>query len=136
MRSLVVFLLFSTASFPYAPPGSSVQTPTAPLAAPAPASASTGIAGKWNFVYETEGGDRDNKADFKLAGDQVTGKFGAADVKGTYKDGTLDLAFPFTSDEVGMTSTLKMKGVLKDNKLSGTWTFGDYDGKFTATRAD
>ncbi|HEY7212421.1 MAG TPA: hypothetical protein VH477_19250 [Bryobacteraceae bacterium] len=97
---------------------------------------STDISGKWHFVYQTEGGERENDAMFKLEGDQVTGKYGDADVKGTFKDGDLDLAFPYNSDEAGMTATLKMKGKLKDGKLEGNWQFGDYDGTFVATRVE
>ena len=92
------------------------------------------ITGKWHFVYSTEGGPRENDADFRLAGDQVTGKYAGADVKGTFKDGDLDLEFPFNSEEAGMTATLKMKGKLKEGKLAGTWTFAEYDGTFTAAR--
>ncbi len=93
------------------------------------------ISGKWHFVYQTDGGDRDSDGDFKLDGDQVAGKWnGTADVKGTFKDGVLDLAFPYNSDEAGMTATLKMKGKLQDGKLTGTWEFSDYSGAFTATR--
>ncbi len=109
-------------------PGAPRQASTA---APAPAS---GIAGKWHFVFETGGGDRDIDADFKLQGEQVSGKFGADDAKGTFKAGTLDLAFPHNSEEAGMTATLKVKGTLKGDKLTGTWEFSNYDGDFTATR--
>ncbi len=98
------------------------------------ASQSGDISGKWQFVFNTEGGDRESTADFKLDGDQVTGKWNTADVKGTFKDGDLDLAFPYNSEEAGMTGTLKMKGKLKEGKLIGTWQFGDYNGAFTGTR--
>lgn len=101
-----------------------------------PPSTNDDISGKWHFVYQTEAGERDNNAEFKLNGDQVTGKYGGSDVKGTYKDGELDLAFPFNSDEAGMTATLTMKGKLKDGKITGTWQFSDYDGTFVATRAE
>jgi len=96
--------------------------------------ASSDITGKWHFVFQTEGGDRENDADFKLQGDQVTGKWNSADVKGTFKDGDLNLAFPYTSDEAGMTATLKLKGKLADGKLAGTWEYSEYNGMFTATR--
>ena len=95
---------------------------------------SSDISGKWHFIYQTDGGPRENDAVFKVDGDQVTGKYAAADVKGTYKDGDLNLAFPFDSEEAGMKSTLKMKGKLRDGKLVGTWEFADYNGDFTATR--
>ncbi|MBV8865467.1 MAG: hypothetical protein JO210_08740 [Acidobacteriaceae bacterium] len=109
------------------------QQSAAPAQAAAPAN---DISGKWHFVYQTEGGDRDSDGDFKLNGDQVTGKWnGTADVKGTFKDGVLDLAFPYNSDEAGMTASLKMKGRLQDGKLAGNWEFADYSGTFTATRS-
>ena len=95
---------------------------------------SSDISGKWHFIYQTDGGPRENDAVFKVEGDQVAGRYAAADVKGTYKDGDLNLAFPFDSEEAGMKATLKMKGKLKDGKLVGTWEFADYNGDFTATR--
>jgi hypothetical protein len=107
---------------------------------PAPAqqapTASTGIVGKWHFVLETPSGDRE--ADAELAVDtegKVTGTFGTSTVAGTYKDGKLDLDFPFTSDELNETSELKFSGKLDDTSaLSGTWEFISYTGTFKATR--
>ncbi len=129
MRFVIVFFaLLSSSALPV--PGAPGQ------ASKSAAVAATGVAGKWHFVFQTDGGDRDIPAEFTATGDQVTGKFGGADVKGTFKDGNLDLAFPFHSEEGGMTATLKVKGALKDGKLAGTWQFSDYDGAFTATRAE
>lgn len=109
------------------------QSPPQPV--PQAAAAANDISGRWHFVYQTDGGDRDSDADFKLDGDQVTGKWNGADaVKGTFKSGALDLAFPYNSEEAGMTATLKMKGKLQDNKLTGNWEFADYSGTFVATR--
>ncbi len=112
--------------------GAGIRAAQAPQVAAAPAN---DISGKWHFVYQTDGGDRDSDANFKIDGDQVTGKWnGTADVKGTFKDGALDLAFPYNSDEAGMTATLKMRGKLQDGKLAGNWEFADYSGTFVATR--
>jgi hypothetical protein len=72
---------------------------------------------------------------FKLDGGQVTGKWDTTDVKGTYKDGDLDLAFPLNSEEAGMTATFKVKGKLKDGKLVGNWEFSEYSGTFTAAKS-
>ena len=61
-----------------------------------------GLAGKWHFVLATPGGDREVDADFTVDNDgNVTGKWGPADVAGTYKDRQAGFKFPFTSDEVG-----------------------------------
>ena len=109
--------------------------PAMPPQSAAPAAVGD-ISGKWHFVYQTDAGEREKSADFKLDGDQVTGKYGGADVKGTFKDGDIDLAFPYDSEEAGMQATLKMKGKLKEGKLVGNWQFADYDGTFVATRVE
>lgn len=91
------------------------------------------ISGQWHFVMQTEGGDRTAEPTFQLEGQNVSGKWGKADVKGTFSNGHLDLAFPYNSEEVGP-GTLKIKGDLKDGALTGTWEFQDYTGSFKATR--
>jgi hypothetical protein len=91
------------------------------------------VSGKWHFVLQTEGGERTANPDFQLDGDQVTGKWDNADVKGTFKDGKLDLAFPYNSDEAGP-GALKIRGELKGDTLTGTWEFQEYSGSFKATR--
>jgi hypothetical protein len=92
------------------------------------------VTGKWHFVLDTEGGDRTFDPVFQQDGDQVTGKWGTGDVKGTFTAGKqLDLAFPVTSEEAGP-GTLKLKGELADDALSGNWSFNEYSGTFKATR--
>lgn len=100
------------------------------------AGATPDISGKWQFVLNTDGGDRTAAADFKLDGSKVTGTWGdaKADVAGTFADGKLDLAFPYNSDEAGQ-GTLKLKGQFEGDGLTGTWEFQEYSGTFKATRA-
>jgi len=93
------------------------------------------ISGKWNFQLETDGGPREVSPTFHLGGTKVTGKWDTADVKGTFVDGKLDLAFPLTSAEAGMTGTLKVSGELQGEELSGKWEFEGYTGTFKAKRA-
>jgi hypothetical protein len=95
-----------------------------------------GINGKWHFVMDTPGGDREMDADFTVAADgKVTGKYGTTDVAGTYKDGKLDLNFSMTSEESGETAPLKLVGKLDETAaLVGTWEFSSYNGTFKATR--
>ena len=95
-----------------------------------------GINGKWHFVMDTPGGDREMDAEFTVAADgKVTGKYGITDVAGTYKDGKLDLNFQMTSEESGQTAALKLVGKLDETAaLVGTWEFSEYDGTFKATR--
>ena len=127
----LVFAMFTVSYVGAGEPSGQVARPQ-PTQAPADYS---DITGNWHFTYRTDGGDREMDATFKLDGDQVTGKYANADVKGTYKDGDLNLAFPFDSEEANMKATLKMKGKMKDGKLVGTWEFADYSGDFTAVRS-
>jgi hypothetical protein len=96
----------------------------------------SGIEGKWHFVLDTPGGDREVDADFTVDKDgNVTGKWGPADVAGTYKDGKLALAFQFTSDEAGTTADMKITGKLDETAaLAGDWEFSEYNGTFKAAR--
>jgi hypothetical protein len=95
-----------------------------------------GINGKWHFVLETPGGDREVDADFTVDNDgNVTGKWGNADVAGTWQEGKLTLSFQFTSDEVGVTDAMKINGKLDETPaLTGDWAFSEYNGTYKAMR--
>ncbi len=104
------------------------------LLVPAAKAQTSGISGKWHFVLETEGGERDVDANFQQQADKVTGTWDKAQVKGTFSDGKLNLEFPIESEEAGP-GTLTLKGQLEGDALTGTWAFQTYDGKFKATRS-
>lgn len=96
------------------------------------------VAGKWHFVLNTQGGDRDIDADFQQDGKNVTGKFGKDDAKGTFDDGKLNMEFTVNSEEAGP-GTMKIAALLDvaspdKNALKGTWEFQTYSGSFNATR--
>jgi hypothetical protein len=91
------------------------------------------LNGKWHFVLDTEGGDREVDAVLQADGEQVTGKFGQADVKGTFTEGKLDLEFAMNSEEVGP-GTMKIKGELAEEALTGNWSFNEYAGTFKASK--
>ena len=92
-----------------------------------------GIAGKWQFVLQTEGGERQQTVEFQLDGSSVSGKWAGAEVKGTFADDKLNLAFPFSSSEGGLSGTLKITGKLTEGKLTGNWDFEGHGGTFEAT---
>ena len=99
------------------------------------ASASDPITGKWTFLFDTGDGEKEVTADLKLDGDKVGGKFaGKADVKGTFKDQKIDLAFPFDYEEGNISDVLKITGKLEKGALAGDWTFSQYSGTYTARR--
>jgi hypothetical protein len=95
-----------------------------------------GISGKWHFVLDTPGGDREVDAEFAVDGDgKVTGTFGKTSAIGTYKDGQMSLDFEMTSEESGETAHMKLLGKLDDSaNLIGDWQFSSYDGTFKAFR--
>jgi len=98
------------------------------------------VAGKWHFVHDTEGGDRDMDAVLEQTADKVSGKWDVSASKkdgdaiaGTFADNQLTLEFA-ANTEVGP-GTLKIKGKLADDgSLVGTWAFADYSGTFKAAR--
>jgi hypothetical protein len=96
--------------------------------------ADPGVTGRWHFVLDTPGGDREVDAEFVVADGKVTGKWGTTDIAGTYADGKLALAFPFTSEEAGDTATMKITGKLDADTLTGDWEFSSYAGTFKASR--
>ncbi len=92
------------------------------------------VSGPWAFVMNTDGGDRNYKATFKVNGKAVTGTWDEkAEVRGTFADGALDLSFPLESPEAGA-GTLAIKAKLASDALTGTWTFQQYSGTLKATR--
>jgi hypothetical protein len=94
------------------------------------------LAGKWHFVLDTEGGDREIDANFLVDGEKVTGKWAGTDVAGTFKDGKLDLAFPMHSDEAGLDATIKIAGKMDADGMTGTWQFSEYNGTFKAAKKE
>ena len=112
------------------------QAPAAPTTPAQDSAAKPGsIVGKWHFVLDTSGGDREVEGEFAVdTNGKVTGTFGTSAVAGTFLNGMLDLKFDFTSEEVGTTAPMLIKGKLDDaGTLTGNWQFTEYDGSFTAT---
>jgi hypothetical protein len=113
------------------------QAPTpAPIqAAPAKPAVDSKINGKWHFVFDTQGGDREFDAEFAVDADgNVTGTWEKAPATGTYKDGHLLMVFEVTSEEANETAPLHLDGKLDDSEtITGTWQFSSYDGAFKAT---
>jgi hypothetical protein len=115
-------------------PATPDKTTSAPEKSPDKSQDNT-VNGKWHFVFNTPGGDRDFDADFTVdAEGKVSGTFGKSAAAGTYKDGHLQMAFDTTTEE-GETGQLQMDGKLDEiATLTGTWSFSSYDGTFKATR--
>ena len=112
--------------------------PATPAAQDKPAAPAAGqdqrINGKWHFVFDTGGGDRDFSAEFTVdAQGNVTGTWEKAPATGTYKDGHLLMVFDVTSEEANETAPLHLDGQMDDSgSITGTWQFSSYDGAFKA----
>ena len=141
MKKLLLAVLALTLSltgtaFAQAPatPDKPPATPDKPPAAPDKSQDNT-VNGKWHFVFNTPGGDREFDADFTVdAEGKVSGTFGKSAAAGTFKDGHLQMAFDTTTEE-GETGQLQMDGKLDETAtLTGTWTFSEYEGTFKANR--
>lgn len=98
-----------------------------------PLYAATDVTGSWQFVMNTQGGDRSARATFKVDGKTVAGTWETTKVEGTYADGVLELSFPFNSPEAGA-GTLGIKAKLANDELTGEWSFQTYGGTLKATR--
>jgi hypothetical protein len=102
--------------------------------APVQAAAQSNLDGRWHFVLDTPGGDRETDAVFKVDGDQVSGKWDKENVNGSFTDSELELNFEITPEETSEKGTLVVKGRLEGDTITGTWDFGEYKGTFKATR--
>ena len=134
MKKLLLAVLALTLSLTGTAFAQAPATPDKPPAAPDKSQDNT-VNGKWHFVFNTPGGDREFDADFTVdAEGKVSGTFGKSAAAGTFKDGHLQMAFDTTTEE-GETGQLQMDGKLDETAtLSGTWTFSEYEGTFKATR--
>ena len=94
------------------------------------------LAGTWNFIWDTEGGERRTTVSFSLSGEKVMAKMDARnEVAGTFKGGRLELAGKLHSDEAGRTEDFKLTGTMEGTELKGSATWGEHPVKFKAVRA-
>jgi hypothetical protein len=96
--------------------------------------AQSNLDGRWQFVLDTPGGERDVDVLFKVDGDQVTGKWDKEDLKGSYQGSDLQLSFEITPEETGEKGMLTIRGKVDGDNITGTWEFGEYKGDFKANR--
>jgi hypothetical protein len=95
-----------------------------------------GLAGKWTFKVETPNGQRVFAVELRVDGDRVSGTWGDAQAKGTFREGKLELDFPFTPRDVATTANLKISGKLDGAEIKGTWAWDQYSGTFVAARPE
>ena len=94
------------------------------------------ISGKWNLVWDTEGGIRHGEWIITQEGENLTVKSEGQVLSGTLRGDELKISGQFNSNEAGYSATLEVEGTLKDGKLSGRGTWDQYGMTFTATRSE
>lgn len=93
------------------------------------------VAGKWNLVWDTEGGIRNTVWEVKQDGDAVSVTTGGQGLEGTFKDGRLELTGKFYSSEAGYSAELKVEGMLENGRLKGRGSWDAYAMTFSGERA-
>jgi len=99
-----------------------------------------GINGTWNFVFDTEGGERRASITLKADGGKLTGKVagdsGETEITGSVEGDKIHIEFPYYSEEAGVKAVVKIDGTVSGDKISGEWEFDIYSGTFEASKAE
>jgi len=100
------------------------------------ASTAAELDGTWEFAFSNDSGSYPRTLVITQDGEAVTAKQGdREEYKGTFKDGVLELSGEHAPPEVGYRpGTLKLRGKLKDGRLSGSATWDNNWFTFKATR--
>lgn len=96
------------------------------------------LNGKWNFVWQTPGGERRSTLTFTQTAEKVEARFpdGKEPIPGTFKDGKLSLAGRLYSAEAGESADFRLNGTLSEGELKGTGGWGEHEVTFTARKAE
>src|SRR3954447_21902268 len=96
------------------------------------------LNGRWDFVWQTPGGERRSTLTFTQKAEKVEARFpeGKEPVTGTFIDGKLTLAGRVYSSEAGEAADFRLDGTLSDDELKGTGGWGEHQLAFTARKAD
>ena len=96
------------------------------------------LNGRWNFTWQTPGGERRSTLTFTQTAEKVEVRFpdGKEPVSGTLKDGKLSLSGRVYSAEAGEAADFHLNGTLSEGELKGTGGWGEHQLTFTARKAE
>jgi hypothetical protein len=94
------------------------------------------LSGGWNFVFNTEGGMIEAPVTLTVDGENVTAKMGDTELKGTVREGKLEIAGKHYSPEAGYEAELKLTGKADGNRIAGDGAFDIHTFTFTAEKGD
>ena len=94
------------------------------------------IDGRWNFTYVTPEGDLRATVTLSVEGEQLLFVQNGQEFVGSYRDGEFQIeAKGYYSGEAGYSADLILEGKVKDDEISGKWSFDVYSGTFSAKRS-
>jgi hypothetical protein len=94
------------------------------------------LAGTWTFALSTSEGDVTRTISFELEGQNVTGRLGEEVLKGTFKNGQLEMSGKHYAMEAGYESTLSFTGEFEGEQLKGNGSWDTYTFTFVATKTE
>lgn len=92
------------------------------------------IAGKWNLVWDTQGGVRHQVWDISQDGEAVSVETDGQKLEGTFKDGRIELSGKIHAARAGYSAELKAEGALVNGQLKGKGSWGGYVMSFVGER--
>ena len=96
------------------------------------------LNGRWNFVWQTPGGERRSTLTFTQKAEKMEVRFPEAKdpITGTFSDGKLSLSGRVYSSEAGDAADFRLDGTLSGDELKGTAAWGEHQMTFTARKAN
>ena len=92
------------------------------------------VAGKWNLVWDTQGGVRHQVWDISQDGEAVSVKTDGQKIEGTFRDGRLEVSGKIHAARAGYSADLKVEGTLVNGQLKGKGSWGGYLMSFVGHR--
>ena len=92
--------------------------------------------GKWNVVWDTEGGIRTSQWNVTREGDSIKVEMRGQVFEGTVTGDRIVFGGSFHSSEAGYASAFRVEGTLEGAVIKGRATWGEYRMTLTARRPD
>ena len=94
------------------------------------------IAGKWDFIWNTPGGERRSTLTFTVQNGAVQCNFPDAKepIKGTLDGSRIKLSGKLFSPEAGAEGRFELDGTIDGTKMKGSSSWEEHSMTFTATR--
>ncbi len=94
------------------------------------------VAGKWKFAFEMPDGVLELPVTMKVSGSEVTAETAGIAIKGTLKNGLLELIGEVYADKAGYEAPVKVSGRVKGDEIRGDASWDIYETNFIATKAN